>query len=103
MRRAHLILTLAALAAVPALAQMQVFIPKPAPVQTVQTAPPQIQLAPQGAPTFDPALTPETARAAIAKLRARNKELRGQMAVTLGDLQSVRTELDEMTRAGGML
>ena len=100
MRRIHLILTLAALAAVPALAQMQVFIPKPAPAQT---APPQIQMSPQQAPTFDPALTPETARAAIAKLQARNKELRGQMAVTLGDLQAVRTQLDEMTRAGGML
>ena len=107
MRRRLVILTLAALAAVPALAQFQVVLPPPpAPEPVVQQAPaaPQIQMAiPSETPTFDPASTPDTARAAIKRLQDRIRELRGQMAVTLGDLQVLRTQLDETTRAGGSL
>src|SRR5436190_5383936 len=106
MRKWSIVLLAAALAAVPALAQMQVLrIPRPAPT-TIQRPPatsPDVTVAPPESPTFDPAMTPDTAREAIAKLRARNKQLRQQMAVTLGDLQSLRTQLDETTRAGGSL
>ena len=107
MRRRLVILTLVALAAVPALAQIQILqVPEPAPAPVVQPAPsaPQIQMVtPSETPTFDPASTPETARAAIKKLQDRIRELRAQMAVTLGDLQALRTQLDETTRLGGSL
>jgi len=107
MRRRLVILSLAAIAAVPALAQFQIMqVPQPAPVPVTQTAPatPQIQMVtPSETPRFDPALTPETARAEITRLQKRIRDLRGQMAVTLADLQVLRTQLDEMTRAGGSL
>ena len=92
-----IVLALAALA-VPALAQIS-------PIRIVRpvTPPPVQQVQPQGQLTFDPALDPDRARALIAKLRAKNHDLRNQMGVTLGDLQAVRTQLDEMTRAGGSL
>lgn len=101
MKRAYgIALALATAVAVPALAQVsmqnieRVVRPPRAISQTVS---------PQGPVTFDPAMSPETARAAIARLKARNVALQKQMRLTLGDLQSVRTELDEMTRAGGSL
>jgi len=97
MRRGLIILSLAAAAAVPVLAQIApIRIQRPAPVivQPVQPASPV---------SVEPWMTPETAKAAIEKLQSRNRELRGQMAVTLSDLQAVRTQLDEMTRAGGSL
>ena len=109
MRRRYVLLTLAALAAVPALAQIQMIRVQP-PAETPATvaapaqAMPELQVAPPAeALTFDPALTPETARAAISRLQARIRELRGQMGVTLGELQGLRSQLDEMTRAGGSL
>ena len=103
MRRGLFILSLAAVAAVPVIAQIQtVRIPRAAPVQTAPVIAP-IQQSPSDAGVVEPWMTPETARAAIEKLQARNKELRGQMSVTLSDLQAVRTQLDEITRAGGSL
>ena len=102
MRRSVIILSLAAMAAaVPVLAQIQpIQIQRPAPIQVV---PVPIQQSPANAGAIEPWMTPDTAKAAIEKLQARNRELKGQMAVTLGDLQVVRTQLDEMTRAGGSL
>jgi hypothetical protein len=98
MKRAFLIcLAAAAAAAVPAIGQIHIQnIPR------AVTVPPPTQPQP-GAANIDPAMTPETARAAIAKLRARNLELKRQMQMTLGDLQALRTQLDEMTRSGGSL
>jgi len=98
------LVVLAALAAlaVPAFAQIAPVriirpVEPPAQVQNIQVAPQDQQL------TFDVANDPERAKALIARLRASNRELRGQMAVTLSDLQSLRSTLDEMTRAGGSL
>ena len=99
MKRALVIcLAVAAAAAVPAIAQIRMqTIPR-----AVTLPPPTTQTQP-GAANIDPAMTPEAARAAIAKLRAKNLELKKQMQMTLGDLQSLRTQLDEMTRSGGSL
>ena len=86
--------------AVPALAQV-------APVRIIRpVTPPQVQQIQPVQPSelaFDPALDPERARALIAKLRTKNRELRTQMGVTLGDLQNLRSQLDEITRAGGSM
>lgn len=99
MRRGLIVLSLAVVAAVPVLAQMQpVRIQRPVTVQQVQP----IQQSPD-ASSIEPWMTPETAKAAIERLQARNRELKGQMSVTLSDLQAVRTQLDEITRAGGSL
>jgi hypothetical protein len=101
MKRALMIcLAIVAAVAVPAMGQIRIqTIPR-----AVTTPPATIQtVAPQGPQSFDPAMTPETARAAIAKLQARNRELKKQMGLTLGDLQALRTQLDELTRAGGSL
>ena len=99
MRRGLLILSLAVAAAVPVLAQIQpVTIKRPAPVM-IQP----IQQPPSDTASIEPWMTPETAKAAIEKLQAKNRDLRGKMEVTLADLQAVRTQLDEMTRAGGSL
>jgi hypothetical protein len=98
MRKVLVIAAVIALA-VPAIAQI-------APIQIQQvTPPPVIQVAPKPSDqaTFDVANDPERARALIASLRAKNRELRTQMGMTLGDLQALRTELDEMTRRGGTL
>lgn len=99
MKRAFAIcLAIVAAAAVPALGQIR--------MQTIPravTAPPPTAQTQPGAANFDPAMTPETARAAIAKLRTKNLELKKQMQLTLGDLQALRTQLDEMTRKGGSL
>ena len=99
MRRSLVVLSLAVVAAVPVLAQISpVQIRRPvqvAPVTTVQQSP--------NAGVIEPWMTPETAKAAIEKLQSRNRELKGQMSVTLADLQAVRTQLDEITRAGGSL
>ncbi len=107
MPRKLIISLFALLIALPALAQLQMPVMQPPVVaQPVIVSPQAIEpvaVSPSDSASFDPALTPETARAAIAKLRARNRELRGQMAVTLGDLQAARATLDEMTRAGGSL
>ena len=102
MKRAYVIcLALAAAAAVPALGQIRLQnIVRPVTAPPPTTTQTQTQ---QGAATFDPVMTPETARAAIAKLRAKNVELKKQMQLTLGDLQVLRSKLDEMTRAGGSL
>jgi hypothetical protein len=76
MKRAFLIcLAIVAAAAVPAIGQIR-----------IQTIPRTVTVPP-----------------AIAKLQARNRELKKQMGLTLGDLQALRTQLDEMTRAGGSL
>ena len=91
------VLALAALA-VPALAQIT-----PMKIVRPVTQPPVQTVQPQGQLTIDPATDPDRARALIAKLQAKNRDLRTQMGVTLGDLQAVRTQLDEMTRAGGSL
>ena len=101
MTRNWLLGLLALILVTPALAQVINVprMPRPVVVQPIQVQP----VSPTDAPAFDPALTPETARAAIDKLKARNRELRQQMTVTLGDLQTVRTQLDEITRAGGSL
>jgi hypothetical protein len=100
MKRVFLVcLAIATAAAVPAIAQ--VTLQK---VTRAVTLPPANTKATQrDAASFDPALSPETARAAIAKLKARNVELKKQMTLTLSDLQALRTELDEMTRKGGSL
>ena len=99
MKRAFAIgLAIAAALAVPAIGQIR--------MQTIPravTAPPPTAQTQPGAANFDPAMTPETARAAIDKLRAKNLELKKQMQMTLGDLQALRTQLDEMTRSGGSL
>ena len=102
MRKPLLVLAALAALAVPAIAQI-------APVRIIRPVepPPQvqaIQITPQDQQlTFDVTNDPERAKALIAKLRAKNRELRGQMALTLGDLQSLRTQLDEITRAGGSM
>lgn len=93
-----IVLALAALA-VPVFAQIS-----PMKIVRPVTPPPVAQVQPQGSElTFDPALDPDRARALIAKLQAKNRDLRNQMGVTLGDLQAVRAQLDEMTKAGGSL
>ena len=99
MNKSLLVLAAIAAIALPALAQV-------APIRIVRpvTPPAAEQVQTQSSPlTFDPALDPDRARAMIAKLQARNRELRAQMGVTLGDLQSVRSQLDEITRAGGSM
>lgn len=100
MRKALVIAAGAALA-VPAIAQISTIrvqqVPPPTPQINVATPPTGDQL------TFDVANDPEKARALIASLRAKNRELKTQMGLTLGDLQALRAELDEMTRAGGSL
>lgn len=101
MRRGLIMLSLAVVAAVPVIGQITpVQIRRPAPVIAPVTP---VQQAPGNPGAIEPWMTPESAKAAIEKLQARNRELKGQMAVTLSDLQSVRTQLDEMTRAGGSL
>lgn len=102
MRKPLLVLAALAALAVPAIAQIAPVriirpVDPPPQVQNIQVTPQDQQL------TFDVANDPERAKALIAKLRATNRELRGQMALTLGDLQSLRTQLDEITRAGGSL
>jgi len=71
MRRRWIVLILAAIAAVPALAQIQIMqMPQSPPEPVVAPAPaaPQIQMvAPSETPTFDPASTPETARAEMTR------------------------------------
>ena len=94
-RPAAIVLALAALA-VPALAQIT-----PMKIVRPVTPPSVLQVQPQGSLTIDPALDPDRARALIAKLQAKNRDLRTQMGVTLGDLQALRAQLDEITRAGG--
>jgi len=102
MRKPLLVLAAFAALAVPALAQI-------APVRIVRPVepPPQVQairITPQDQQlTFDVANDPERAKAMIAKLRAKNRELRGQMSLTLSDLQSLRAELDAITSRGGSL
>lgn len=104
MPRKLILSLLALLIALPALAQFQMLPPVVAqPVTLPPQAVEQVAVSPSDPASFDPALTPDTARAAIAKLHARNRELRGQMAVTLGDLQAARATIDEMTSAGGSL
>ena len=91
-----IVLALAALA-VPALAQIS-------PIRIVRpvTPPPVQPVQSQNTPlTFDPALDPDRARALIAKLQAKNRDLRTQMGVTLGDLQALRAQLDAITSKGG--
>ena len=101
MRKILVVAAVIAAAAVPALAQISTIqvqqVPAPTPQVIVATPPTGDQL------TFDIANDPEKARALIASLRAKNRELRTQMGLTLGDLQALRAELDEMTRAGGSL
>src|SRR5690349_20019525 len=94
-RPAAIVLALAALA-VPALAQIT-----PMKIVRPVTPPSVLQVQPQGSLTIDPALDPDRARALIAKLQAKNRDLRTQMGVTLGDLQALRAQLDEIIRAGG--
>lgn len=102
MRRGLIVLSLAALAAVPVLAQIQpIQVQRPEPVKIMPVTP--IQQSSSDASSIEPWMTPETAKAAIERLQARNRELKGQMSLTLADLQAVRTQLDEMTRAGGSL
>lgn len=60
----------------------------------VNTAPP---------PQLDPANDPERARAEINRLRGNNRQMRQQLSNTLADLQAVRRQIDEMSRAGGSL
>jgi len=102
MKKPLLVLAALAALAVPAIAQI-------APVRIVRPVepPPQvhnIQITPQDQQlTFDVANDPERAKALISRLRAKNRELRGQMTVTLGDLQSLRAQLDEITRRGGSM
>lgn len=100
MRRGLIVISLAVAAAVPVLAQISpVQIKRPAPIIAPVTP---IQQS-SNAGVIEPWMTPETAKAAIEKLQARNRELKGQMSLTLADLQAVRTQLDEITRAGGSL
>lgn len=96
MKKALILLAAAAALAVPAFAQIRIMTPVTPQVHQVQptTSTPL---------NFDPALDPDRARALISKLQAKNRDLRNQMTVTLSDLQRVRTELDEITRAGGTL
>jgi hypothetical protein len=78
----------------------QVIIARP---DAIQRTEPQVAV-PSGNPAqLDVASDPERARAEIARLRARNRELRGQFSTTLADLQALRGQLDEMTRTGGSL
>ena len=93
----RLMAMLALVLVTPATAQMRVPRIQPIVVQPIVASP-------QGVDTVvEPWMTPETAKAAIEKLQARNRELKGQMSLTLADLQAVRTQLDEITRAGGSL
>src|SRR5215203_3651439 len=99
MRRSLFVIALVGMAAVPVLAQIQpVTIKRPTPliIQPIQQTPANV-----GA--IEPWMTPETAKAAIEKLQAKNRDLRGKMEVTLADLQAIRAQLDETTRAGGSL
>src|SRR5215212_7437597 len=96
------------------LALMALALGIPASAQVMRVQPIQVQrpvvapvlTVPQSQPgelSFDPALDPEKARAAIAKLKAEKRALREQMTLTLGDLQQARSTIDEMTRLGGSL
>ncbi len=88
--------------AIPASAQiMQIQNVQPRPMVIVPVMPAPSVQSQTGELSFDPALDPDKARALIAKLRAQKRELRDQMALTLGDLQAARTALDEITRPGG--
>lgn len=94
--RRILILSVALFAIAPVAAQ--VFTVRPVPIQqnVQQTAPPS------GNPAqIDIANDPDRARAEIDRLRARNRELRGQFNMTLADLQALRRQMDEMTHPGG--
>ena len=101
---------LALLVVAPALAQIApIRIPvmrPPVAVEPVAVPPGAVEpiaLPPSEAPTFDVTNDPERARAYINKLRAEKRALREQMTLTLGDLQTARTTIDEMTRLGGTL
>ena len=69
----------------------------------VRPLPPSAAMARQqsGPVTFDPANSPETARAAIQKLHQRNLQLRQQLAVSVSALQELRRQLDAATTPGG--
>lgn len=89
-----------------AIAALLVIVPAGAQVLRVvpRTPPPAVEtVRPEGATRIDPAATPETARAEIDRLNARNRHLRDQYNHSLADLQALRITLDEMTRAGGAL
>ena len=100
---------LALLVALPVAAQIApIRLPVMQPVTVEPVAPPvttvsPVMMPPADAPTFDVTNDPERARAYINKLRAEKRALREQMTVTLGDLQTARTTIDEMTRLGGTL
>lgn len=99
------LLALMALAlAIPAAAQViQVQRIEPRPMVVVPVIPPPSAQSQSGDLSFDPALDPDKARALIAKLRSEKRALRDQMTMTLGDLQTARMTIDEITRAGGSL
>lgn len=69
----------------------------------IQRPQPVVKPADNGQAKFDPANSPETARAEINRLSARVRDLKAQLSNTLANLQSARGELDEMRRAGGSL
>ncbi len=98
MNRLMVLVAAAVAVAVPAIAQVVPVRIKPITPQIQKVQPQQSQPI-----TFDPANDPERARALISKLQAKNRELKQQMALTLGDLQNTRSQLDEITKAGGSL
>ncbi|MEQ1509974.1 MAG: hypothetical protein ABL909_06165 [Sphingopyxis sp.] len=76
------------------------------PARTANLPPPVAQpVAPNSAqpPHLDIANDPERARAEINRLRGNNRQMRQQLSNTLADLQAVRRQIDEMSRAGGSL
>jgi hypothetical protein len=102
MKKLLIVIAAAAAVAVPALAQMM-------PSQIIRPIGPaiqvnQIQSQQQYRPLLvDPAQDPERARALINKLQKDKRAMREKMQLTLAELQSARTTLDEMTRLGGSL
>lgn len=96
--RRLLLLLLVLMAIGPASAQVTTVSPR-----AVQQVQPQVIQRDSNAAKVDIAADPERARAEINRLRAKNRALRQQFANTLADLQSLRHDMDEMTRPGGSL
>lgn len=81
----------------PATAQMSIPRIQPVVVQPVVATPPSAELA------LEPWMTPETAKAAIEKLRAERNELKASLAETNTRLAEAIAKIDAMTTPGGSL
>ena len=93
----RLLAVLALVLVTPATAQMRVPRIQPIVVQPVVASP-------QGVDTvLEPWMTPETAKAAIEKLRAERSELKASLADTNTRLADAIAKIEAMTKPGGTL